>query len=255
MKISLIMITKDPDHDWFIRSVNSILDQSYENFEIINIDASSAPLPEVQDKRFFSFKQQSVGLWPAFDEGFRRSSGEILGVLNSDDFLFNSEVLKTICFNFDHNIFYIYGNSCRVSSNESELYVFRPIKSDNYWLHRFFGLSVSHHTFYFRKEVLDTVPFMDCRIVNHYDMSFILETIKTFKGKYIDQNVASFRLHGANASNGTFVSMSNFYSDYNKVPSFLYLLPKLIWFLIRPKYLNFIIKRYLKRYKFCGGQK
>lgn len=237
------MITKDPNQKWFLDAVNSIFGQTHRDLEIVNIDASSKRPPAITDRRFIYMRQKSVGLWSAFEEGLDKCTGDIIGVLNSDDFLWDNNVIKNILESFDNTDAYIFGNSLRVNVEGKLLYKFVPLRNVNHAIHRFFGFTISHHSFYFRREILQCVKFINKRYDDHYDVNFILNTIKSHDGKYIDLDIAGFRIHAENASRGSYYSMAKFYSVYNGVPQGLYLIPKLFWIFIRPNYAKFILTR------------
>lgn len=245
MKVSIVMITKNPNISWFKNAVSSVFAQSHLDIEIINVDASTnVPPLDVEDERFIRIRQTSKGLWPAFEDGFARCSGEIIGVLNSDDFLYSENVIEEILGDFVKNeVDYVYGNSVRVNQDGEFLYRFVPLRLGWYRLHKFFGLTVSHHSFYFRRSVLESCAFIDSRFQNHFDVSFILDVMHSFKGRYISIDVAGFRLHGENASASSFSSMSRFYQALNGVHCWFYIVPKLLWVAIRPAYAIYLVRR------------
>jgi hypothetical protein len=73
-------------------TIRSVLNQDYPNLEYIVVDdGSTDSTPEIirefQDELGCTFRQPNQGLFAALNAGFARSSGEIMGWLNSSDML------------------------------------------------------------------------------------------------------------------------------------------------------------------------
>lgn len=78
--------------DYLEATMQSILNQDYPNLEYIVVDDGSTDrTPEIirkyQRSLACSLRQANQGLYPALNAGFARSSGEIMGWLNSTDLL------------------------------------------------------------------------------------------------------------------------------------------------------------------------
>jgi glycosyltransferase involved in cell wall biosynthesis len=74
-------------------TIRSILDQNYPNLEYIIIDGGSIDNSVEIIKRYekhlaYWISEQDNGLYDALNKGFRRSTGDIMGWLNSDDMLY-----------------------------------------------------------------------------------------------------------------------------------------------------------------------
>lgn len=73
------------------QTINSVLNQTYSNFELIIVDGlSSDSTPEIinsfKDKRIKLLREKDSGIYNAMNKGVSLSSGEIFSILNSDDF-------------------------------------------------------------------------------------------------------------------------------------------------------------------------
>lgn len=74
------------------RTIQSVLSQEYPNLEYIIIDGGSTDgsqevIKKYQSKLTFWVSEKDNGLYDAINKGFARSSGEIMGWINSDDIL------------------------------------------------------------------------------------------------------------------------------------------------------------------------
>ena len=73
-------------------TILSVLDQNYPNLEYIVIDGGSTDgsvdiIKKYQDRLTYWVSEQDKGLYDALQKGFERTTGEIMGWLNSDDML------------------------------------------------------------------------------------------------------------------------------------------------------------------------
>ena len=74
------------------RSIQSIINQSYKNIEFIIIDGSSSDNTlEIIDKykEMISIKisEKDSGIYDAFNKGLNICNGDLIGFVNSDDYL------------------------------------------------------------------------------------------------------------------------------------------------------------------------
>jgi glycosyltransferase involved in cell wall biosynthesis len=97
MKITIIMVTKNRS-EMLPRAVNSFLSQVYEDKQLIIIDGASEDgsiefLNKLEHEQIIWISEEDSGIYDALNKGIRLADGEIVGVLHSDDFYCNSNVL------------------------------------------------------------------------------------------------------------------------------------------------------------------
>ena len=109
MKISLITVTYNSDKTLF-DTFQSVLNQSYPEIEYIIIDGASKDntvsiIKEYEpqfDGRMKWISEPDKGLYDAMNKGILRSSGGIIGIVNSDDWL-ESVALDNVAKSFEEN--------------------------------------------------------------------------------------------------------------------------------------------------------
>lgn len=90
-RISIVMPSLN--HGAFIEhAIRSVLDQDYPALELIVVDGGSSDgtrdvLQRHQSRLAYSVSQPDAGPAAALQHGFARATGDVLGVLNADDFL------------------------------------------------------------------------------------------------------------------------------------------------------------------------
>ena len=97
MKISVIVPNFNDRR--IIRTISSIENQSYTNFEIIVIDGgSNDPILLNYYKKFTHnvFIEKDKGIFDAFNKGVIKASGDLIYIIGSDDFLSSNKVFELV---------------------------------------------------------------------------------------------------------------------------------------------------------------
>ena len=114
MKISIITPTFNSEK--FISSnVNSIKNQTYKNFEHLIIDNKSkdktVEIIKNEGKNLKIISESDKGIYDAFNKGIALAKGDVISIINSDDYLADDKVLENVISLFNsHNIDIVYGN-------------------------------------------------------------------------------------------------------------------------------------------------
>ena len=129
MKISIITTTHNSAST--IRdTLDSIFAQTYQDWELIIEDGLSQDntlsiIREYEQKsngRIHVYSEKDEGLYDAMNRGIRHSTGEIIGVLNSDDFYYDEYVLEDINRAMEGQpVDCIYGNLKYVSAKDKNI--------------------------------------------------------------------------------------------------------------------------------------
>ena len=114
MKISIITATYNSQNT-ILDTLKCIENQSYQNIEHIIVDGGSKDNTLSIVKEFpHVFKiisEPDEGIYDAMNKGINLSSGDVLGILNSDDIYFNNDTIKDVVSHFVNNdIDLTYGN-------------------------------------------------------------------------------------------------------------------------------------------------
>lgn len=208
MKISIITPTFNSQKT-IAKNIKSVLSQTYTNFEQIVVDNLSsdetiAIVKELYQKAEYIFKLKIIsekdnGIADAFNKGIRTASGDIIGILNSDDYLFNNYVLARVAQEFEnHNIFFVHGDvffeDAVFGSNQR-----RPLQCPIYQ-----AMPFNHPTMFLRKEIYVNYGFYNVAYKYSMDFEFVCRLEKqmhNFKehGKYI-QGDALVHMSGSGTS-------------------------------------------------------
>ena len=93
-KISIITVTKNSEK-YLKKNIKSVLSQNYKNYEHIIVDGNSTDntlsiIKAFKKKVKYIKNKNDKGLYHAMNVGIKKSSGKIIGILNSDDIYFKN---------------------------------------------------------------------------------------------------------------------------------------------------------------------
>lgn len=201
MKISIITVCYNSEKT-IEDTIKSVLSQSYDDFEYIIVDGQSKDQTlEIigqykNDKHIKLISEKDKGLYDAMNKGIRNSTGDVIGIINSDDVLFDRNVFQTVVDNFDDETDIVYADVlyCDESLDKTiRNYISGENKTD-FWC-------PAHPSMYVRKEVFDKIGLYDLsyRVVADYDF-MVRCNAAGIRFKYIKQYFVKMRYGGV--SNG-----------------------------------------------------
>ena len=203
MKVSIITVTFNSEK-YLEDTLVSIFSQSYPNIESIVIDGNSTDgtlsiLKKYQNNITY-ISEPDTGIYDAMNKGIDLAKGDIIGILNSDDVLFNKEIINKVVNSFSSGVDCVYGNVILV--NESNKIV-RNYSSANFKLKDFeYGHMPPHPSFYVRKEAFQKFGYYNTtfKISADYDLLLRFLYIHKLKSKFLDFILVKMRDGGISSS-------------------------------------------------------
>jgi glycosyltransferase involved in cell wall biosynthesis len=159
-------------------TINSVLKQKYTDIEYIIIDGGSndGTVEIVQsfgDKISRFISEPDSGMYSAMNKGIRLASGDIIGILNSDDFLYDENIIAKIAKTFSgEDIDAVYGDVVFVKPGNLNRIV-RYYSSAGFSPEKFkYGIMPAHPSFYARKMCYENHGYYkeDYRIGSDFDL-------------------------------------------------------------------------------------
>ena len=164
MKISIVTVCFNSEST--VRdTIESVLDQDYSNIEYIIIDGASTDktidiINEYSNNIKTIFSEPDKGIYDAMNKGVQISSGDSVGILNSDDIFSHTRVISDIVKIIkDTNVDAVYGDLVVVGRKKTSS-IIRNYSSKYFrkWKIRF-GLILPHPTFYVKRSLFDKLGF------------------------------------------------------------------------------------------------
>ena len=161
MKISLITVSYNSAAT-IQTTLDSVAAQRYPDLEYIIVDGGSKDatldiVNQYKDLITVCISEPDKGIYDAMNKGVQRATGEVIGILNSDDFYLNSNVLREVSelFAADPTVEVLLGDVDFVDDHDLNRPV-RHYRTGNFhpWMFRF-GLMPPHPAVFVRKEAYD----------------------------------------------------------------------------------------------------
>ena len=209
MKVSIITVCFNAEKT-ILRTVKSVLDQVYTNIEYIIIDGASTDntlsiLNNYSNNEFKLVSEKDNGLYDAINKGISLCTGDIIGLLHSDDIYPHSNVISNVVSYFEKD------SQLEALSSSVEIYKtgnftnpFRIYKANNFRNWQFkIGIQPPHPGFFITKKAFDKVGYYRTQYKISGDFDWLLRAIlvNKIKVKYI-QDVSVYMLDGGLSSSG-----------------------------------------------------
>lgn len=217
MKISVITATWNSGKT-IEDTLRSVLRQSYTYIEHIIKDGGSKDetlaICNEYKQRFYSspdgsghaiktmkiLSDKDKGIYDAMNQGVEAATGDVIGILNSDDFYTSDDVLECVAKEFEANpeleavygdIHFVKDENLKKCTRYYSSSYFRP------WLLRF-GFMPAHPSFYVRREVYVKYGLYDLQFRTSSDFEWMVRLFAKhhIRAKYIHKDFVTMREGG-----------------------------------------------------------
>jgi glycosyltransferase involved in cell wall biosynthesis len=194
-------------------TIESVLNQTYQNIEYIIIDGASKDgtieLVQSYGNKISKFiSEPDHGLYDAISKGINLATGNIIGVLNSDDYFTNNTIVEKIVSSFENNeIDAVFGDIQFVHPHELSKIV-RYYSSSRFSVEKFkYGFMPAHPSFYVKKEFYIKLGLYktDYKIAGDYELLIRFLYSNKLNYKYLGFPFVTMRTGGV--SNQSLVSI------------------------------------------------
>ena len=211
LKISIITVSFNSAKT-IKETIESILIQDYNNIEYIIIDGGSSDetidiVKSYGKKISYFISEKDNGIYDAMNKGIKAATGDIIGILNSDDFYPNSFVLSNVARSFEkYNCDAVYGDLVYVKAKDATQ-IKRYWQAGNYNTSKIKnGWMLPHPTFFVKKVMYDRHGLYNSALKRAADYEMILKLLykENISVHYIPMILVKMRMGGA--SNSTFLN-------------------------------------------------
>jgi glycosyltransferase involved in cell wall biosynthesis len=204
MRVSIITVCYNRK-DTIAKSIESVLEQDYPDIEYIVIDGNSTDgtkeIIHSYAGRITKFvSEPDSGMYDAINKGLHLATGDIVGLMHSDDEFYDVSVISKIvaAFKTAAEADGLYGNGLYISNDAEERivrnriggpYDFKKIKAG--WL-------PLHPTVYLKKSVMEKHGFYNLDFKIASDTEFLLRYLFQHKINmvYLDEYIVKMRMGG-----------------------------------------------------------
>ena len=202
MKISVITVCFNAA-ETIADTIESIRCQSHPDIEYIVVDGGStdATLSIIEQNRdvvSVLHTGPDNGMYDAANKGISFASGQIVGMLNADDFYADDDVLKDVAFSMMNGSDAVYGDLHYVDRNHPQT-IKRNWVSGEYDRKSFLsGWMPPHPTFFLRKNAYDAYGLfrLDFESAADYELMLRMLYKHSLKPSYINRVLVKMRVGG-----------------------------------------------------------
>lgn len=238
-KVSIITVLLD-NKKYIQDAIESVLSQTYSNIEYIIIDGGSKDgsleiIEQYKHRLAHFISEPDNGVYDALNKGISLASGDIIGLLHSDDFFEDEQVIQTIVDTFNNSdCDAIYGN-LKYVDNSNRNKIVRVWHAGNYLPNLFYkGWMPPHPTFYAKAQVYKKFGVFNTTLKFAADYELMLRFIlkSGIKVGYINSFLVRMRVGGT--SNRSLVNRLKANIEDRKAWGINQLKPGLLTLLLKP---------------------
>jgi len=204
MKVSIITPVYN-NKETITDCINSVFYQTFNNIEYIIVDGGSkdGTVEEIKNnpniEKIILISEKDNGNYDAFNKGLRICTGDIIGLLNSDDIFANNIVIEKVVKIFKENMIDgLYGDIQYVDKNNINKVV-RNWKSGEYYPGKFkYGWHPPHTSLFLKRNIYEKYGLCNDKLFIAWDYELMLRFIHKhkIKIKYLPEVLVKMRMGG-----------------------------------------------------------
>lgn len=192
------------------QTMQSVAAQTYGNIEHIVIDGGSTDatmdiVREFRGTRLSWVSEPDRGIYDAMNKGMQRASGDIIGILNSDDWLEPAAIEAVVkCFR-DTGCDYTFGDTYLADLEGRRTGLMKSLDPREMGIEYLYKMPITHQTCYVSREVLRRVGSFSLEYRLSADHDFVVRLIGSgARGGRLPMPIATYRMGGSGGGPRTF---------------------------------------------------
>lgn len=216
MKVTIITVVYN-NVDTIKDTIESVLNQSYQDIEYIIIDGNSNDgtrciLNNYKNKITKVISEDDNGIYDAMNKGISIASGDVIGFLNADDLFFSDQCIEKIMVKFSNEIDVVYGDLVYVN-RENTSNLIRYWRAGNFEKRKYkHGWMTPHPSTYIKKKIYDEYGVYDTsfKIAADYELMLRFLYKNNLNVKYVPEVIVRMRTGGVSNSSFRNILFSNY---------------------------------------------
>lgn len=203
MKVSIITVVFN-NCKTIKEAISSVQNQNYSNLEHIIVDGGSTDgtvdiIRKLIDKNSVFVSEKDNGLYDALNKGIKLATGNVIGILHSDDVFNSNEVISDIVYAFTkNNVDSVYADLVYVNRQKTEKVVRNWVSGDFSKRKFLLGWMPPHPTFFVKREIFIRYGSYDTEFKSAADYELMLRFLYKYNitTYYLPKTLVRMRLGG-----------------------------------------------------------
>jgi len=203
LKISIVTAVYNREST-IAQTIKSVQSQKYENIEHIIQDGGSKDnslqiIKKLADANTLVISTSDGGIYDAINKGISRATGDVVGLMHSDDYFATSDVLAKVAAAFNaSDIDGVYGDLDYVSASDTDRVIRRWTSGEMTPTKLLRGWMPPHPTLYLRRSVFERFGDYDTSYKISADYDAMLRWLWTYQIRlaYIPEVLVKMRMGG-----------------------------------------------------------
>ena len=201
-KVSIITVCYNSEQ-YLKSAIDSVLSQAYKDIEYIIVDGASKDgtldiIKSYGDRISKVISEPDNGIYDAMNKGVKAATGDLVGILNSDDFFTDSQSVSRIVGGFAETIDAVYADIKFVAPMDlTKIVRYYTGKHFKNWMYRF-GMMPPHATVYIKRELFERLGYYKPEFKVSADIELLMRYfyVNKINTKYIDKDLVTMRTGG-----------------------------------------------------------
>ena len=182
-------------------TIQSVINQTYDNVEYIIIDGGSNDrtldiITKYEQYIDYWISEEDKSMYDAMNKGIFLALGDIVGIVNADDYLYRGS-LEKIQLGFSDDVMFVYANLDIVGKENEFLSKSYSLGIDNIRFKLFRHMPFLHPTLFVKMQVFKEIGLYDVDYRLSADHDFTLRLVENnLKGKNLEFTSGAFRVGG-----------------------------------------------------------
>ena len=226
--ISIITVVYNGEK-YLKETIQSVINQTYDNVEYIIIDGGSTDgtldiIKKYEEKIDYWLSEKDSGIYDAMNKGVTLCSGDIIGIVNADDFIYRDTLQNVAKFFSDTDAMFTFGQLALADEDGKVFDTAKSIGIDNIKYKLFRHMPFLHPTMFVKKEVYEKLGLYNTRYKLSADYDFTLRLVKNnIQFVKLDFSTGVFRLGGQSGGMRSYLENHKLLLVHGVNPVFVYI--------------------------------
>ena len=204
-KISIITVCYNAEKT-IEKTIKSIVSQAYKHIEYIIIDGASTDgtlniIKRYKDNIDVLVSEKDNGIYDAMNKGINAATGDIIYLLNSDDYFFNDHIVDNIVKEFEENpeLELIYGKVkfFNIPKERQFMRNYDDVTFEAKTMLQLIRLIIPNQCIFAKKSLFNKIGLNNTKYKSNADYDWFLRAVKNnTKMKFLNQYIAFYNYQG-----------------------------------------------------------